>query len=139
MKLSVLNIAYPLAPVGLDAVGGSEQVITQLDRSLSRYGHHSMVIACEGSTVYGELFSIPTPKGVFNSEARADVYQVCACKIKEVLDNNQVDVVHMHSVDFYQYLPSEGTPILVTLHLPLSWYPKELFQRKIPRLYMNCV
>ncbi|TIU34927.1 MAG: glycosyltransferase family 4 protein, partial [Mesorhizobium sp.] len=34
MTLTVLNVAYPLAPVGPDAVGGAEQVLSALDRAL---------------------------------------------------------------------------------------------------------
>ena len=33
-RLTVLSIAYPLAPVGPDSVGGSEQVLSTLDRAL---------------------------------------------------------------------------------------------------------
>ena len=32
MPLTVLNVAYPFAPVGLDAVGGAEQILALLDR-----------------------------------------------------------------------------------------------------------
>src|SRR5436189_6305216 len=53
MSLTVLNVAYPLAPVGQDAVGGAEQVVTALDRALLRAGHRSLVIGCEGSSIGG--------------------------------------------------------------------------------------
>ena len=33
------------------------------------------------------------------------------------------DLIHMHSLDFHTYLPPEGPPVLVTLHLPPDWYP----------------
>ena len=38
MTLTVLNVAYPLAPTGPDAVGGAEQVLTHLDTALTRAG-----------------------------------------------------------------------------------------------------
>src|SRR5437868_846241 len=41
MTLTVLNVAYALAPVADDAVGGSEQVLLMLDRALVEAGHHS--------------------------------------------------------------------------------------------------
>ena len=41
MKLSVVNVAYPLAPVGPDAVGGAEQILTSLDRALVESGQRS--------------------------------------------------------------------------------------------------
>ena len=59
MSLTVLLIAYPLAAVGPDSVGGSEQVLAALDRALVAAGHRSIVIACEGSVVEGELVSFP--------------------------------------------------------------------------------
>src|SRR5258706_13791145 len=53
MKLTVLNVAYPLAPVGPQEVGGAEQVLSRLDRALTRTGHNSVVIATSDSAVYG--------------------------------------------------------------------------------------
>src|SRR3954465_10552397 len=41
MPLCVLNVAYPLAPVGPDAVGGAEQVLAMIDAALVRAGHES--------------------------------------------------------------------------------------------------
>ena len=58
MALTVLSVAYPLAPVGPDAVGGAEQILTCLDRALVRAGHRSIVVACEGSKTCGTLFPI---------------------------------------------------------------------------------
>src|SRR6058998_755143 len=45
MRLTILSVAYPLARVGPDAVGGAEQVLTQLDAALTQAGHRSLVIA----------------------------------------------------------------------------------------------
>ena len=38
MALTILSVAYPLAPVGPDAVGGAEQILTCLDAALVRAG-----------------------------------------------------------------------------------------------------
>ena len=43
MSLTVLSIAYPLAPI---AAGGAEQALHQLDKGLVRAGHRSIVIGC---------------------------------------------------------------------------------------------
>ena len=59
MSLTVLSVAYPLAPVGPDAVGGAEQVLGQLDRALVRAGHRSIVVAQEGSRVADTLVAVP--------------------------------------------------------------------------------
>ena len=34
MSLTVLQVAYPLAPVSRDAVGGAEQIVSMLDRAV---------------------------------------------------------------------------------------------------------
>ena len=44
-----------LFPVGPDAVGGAEQVLSALDRALVAAGHRSLVVAWRGSEVAGEL------------------------------------------------------------------------------------
>ena len=45
MSLTVVSVAYPLAPVGPDAVGGAELVRAELDAALVRAGHRSLVVA----------------------------------------------------------------------------------------------
>src|SRR4051794_31563624 len=120
MALTVLNVAYPLAPVGPDAVGGAEQVLSQLDRALVDAGHQSIVIACEGSRVAGTLVSVPQANGPLADTqidaARARHGQA----IVAALDRWRIDVVHLHGADFYTYLPPAGIPVLATLHLPIN-------------------
>src|SRR5437763_694856 len=55
MGLTVLNVAYVFAPVGLDTAGGAAQVLAALDRALAGEGHCPLVIACAGSKTVGEL------------------------------------------------------------------------------------
>lgn len=57
--LTVLNVAYPLAPVGPDAVGGAEQVLSAVEKAVAEAGHRSLVLACEGSSTSGRLFAFP--------------------------------------------------------------------------------
>ena len=47
-SLRVLSVAYPFTPIGPDAVGGSEQILTALDRALTEAGHQSTVLAVQG-------------------------------------------------------------------------------------------
>jgi glycosyltransferase involved in cell wall biosynthesis len=126
-RLTILNIAYPLAPVGIDSVGGSEQVLSSLDYALAAAGHRSLVIACAGSQVAGELHSFPAPPtdgpitDAIHSARQNAIREITA----EVLRRERVDVIHMHGLDFYSYLPPPGPPMLATLHLPPAWYPPE--------------
>src|SRR5713226_1024606 len=109
-SLKVLSVAYPFARVGVDAVGGSEQILALLDRGMKAAGHRSIVIAPEGSRVEGEL--IAARAGREWREA-----------IAAVMSRGDIDLVHMHGMDFAEYLPDEGPVVLATLHLPVSYYP----------------
>ena len=59
MALSILNVAYPLAPVSRDAVGGAEQIVAALDEGLVRAGHRSWVLGREDSEIAGTLLPVP--------------------------------------------------------------------------------
>jgi hypothetical protein len=139
MKLTVLSVAYPLAPVGPDAVGGAEQVLTSLDYALVDAGHRSLVVACEGSVTAGTLIATPAPKGPLTDEVRAWVREQHRAGVRKALDRWPVDVIHMHGIDFHEYLPPPGAPVLVTLHLPPGWYPPEVFRPGRPQTYLHPV
>ena len=64
MQRTILSVGYPLTTVGADAVGGSEQILTILDRKLTEAGHRSLVIAAEGSKVQGTLIASPAAVGL---------------------------------------------------------------------------
>jgi glycosyltransferase involved in cell wall biosynthesis len=137
--LTILNVAYPFAPVGPNAIGGSEQVLTALDNAIVEAGHHSVVVACEQSKSREVLVtSIPCHEtlsldlcGFARREHRR--------RIEDALGRWPIDVIHMHGVDFYEYLPDTDLPVLVTLHLPLSFYPEQVL-RDLPRnIHLHCV
>ncbi len=136
---SVLQVAYPLAPVGPDAVGGAEQILSRLDVALTGRGSQSLVIAHENSKVAGACQKIRAPKEPFTEEACRDARKQTAEAIGRVLRDQRVDLVHMHGVDFHEYLPAENVPVLVTLHLPIPFYPPKIFQLQRPRTYLHCV
>lgn len=137
MALTVLSVAYPFAPVGQDAVGGAEQVLAALDRGLVERGHRSVVIAPEGSSVAGELVPVPRHAGIIDEACRHCAWAAYRGTIEQVLARAPVDVVHLHGIDFFHYLP-EYAPTLATLHLPLDWYPRQIFEPRAD-LWLNCV
>jgi glycosyltransferase involved in cell wall biosynthesis len=139
MRLTVLSVAYPLTAVGPDAVGGSEQILTHLDCALTRAGHRSLVVACEGSSVAGELISTPRWDGNLTDDVRRWAQAQHRIAIEQALEEHHIDVIHMHSLDWHAYLPAPGPPLLATLHLPPDWYPDEVFRLRRPRTYLNCV
>jgi glycosyltransferase involved in cell wall biosynthesis len=139
MPLTVLSVAYPLTYVGPDAVGGSEQILALLDRALTDAGHRSLVIAAEGSEVHGTLIPSPVAKGPLDQDVREHGQKLHLKLIRETLSKYSVDLVHMHSLDFHQYLPPPGIPTLATLHLPPNWYPPHIFRMRRQHFYLNCV
>ena len=139
MALTILNVAYPLAPVSFDATGGAEQVVAQLDAALVAAGHRSLVIACEGSQVRGMLLPTRAATGVLDPAAQAAARDRHREAINAALEHESIDLVHLHGVDFAGYLPPPGVPVLVTLHLPPSWYPEEVFLISRPDTYLHCV
>lgn len=139
MTLTVLSVAYPLAPVGRDAVGGAEQILTSLDRALVAAGHRSIVIACAGSRCDGRLLTVPRVDGPLDPAARAAAQRRCKATIERVLRQTRVDLVHLHGHDFEAYLPAPGPVVLATLHLPAEWYSPKVFAPTRPRTYLSCV
>lgn len=139
MGLTILSVAYPLAPVGRDAVGGSEQVLTHLDEALVKAGHHSIVIACEGSRTAGTLISVPYTHGLLDDAAKEGARERHRAAILQTLDRFPVDLIHMHAFDFHEYLPPPGVPLLATVHLPPDWYPPGTLEPTRPETWIHTV
>ncbi|MDB5364296.1 MAG: glycosyl transferase family 1 [Rhodospirillales bacterium] len=123
MTLHVLSIAWPLAPVSRDAVGGAEQILATLDAALVEAGHRSTVIACEGSRVAGGLIATKLPPPPWDDAALAEAQAGVRHAIRRLLARAPVDLIHLHGLDFASVLPACEVPCLVTLHLPPAWYP----------------
>lgn len=136
--LTVLNVAYPFAEVGPSAVGGAEQVLAGLDAALTSAGHRSLVLACQGSAVTGDLISVDVPKGTITDRVRHAVARVYRDRILAILARHAVDVVHFHGVDCADYLPLDGPATIVTLHLSHHEYPAWLLAPET-RVHLTCV
>lgn len=132
-------MAYPFAPVTAGTAGGAEQVLAALDMALVRTGQRSVVIACEGSKINGTLYTLPSVPRQIDDTRREHVWASYRELIQKVVEREHVDVIHAHGLDFDQYLPRPGTPLLATLHLPSSWYSDEALHPKRPDTVLNCV
>jgi hypothetical protein len=139
MKLVVLNVAYPFAPVGPEALGSAEQLLTRLDVALSRSGHESFVMACEGSVTEGILLATPKPSDVPDEAERHRIHEQYRFTLQTFLEKWPIDLIHMHGADFYEYLPANGVPVLVTLHLSVDQYPESIFHFDRPQTFLQCV
>lgn len=139
MTLTVLNVAYPFAPVGPDSVGGAEQILSSLDRALTQSGHRSVVVACESSVTAGTLVPVPVTPGPLDAERMAAARARHRRAIEQALERYPVDVIHCHGVDFHSYLPPPGVPVMATLHLPVQWYSAGALQPQRPDTWLQCV
>lgn len=126
MSLHVLTVAYPFAPVGPDAVGGAEQIAAALDAAIVEAGWRSTVVACAGSIVRGTLRAVPAHAGRIEDTARLSTHAHVRAAIDAALMEDDVDIVHLHGIDAAETHPPPGVPALVTLHLPVDWYPAPL-------------
>jgi glycosyltransferase involved in cell wall biosynthesis len=139
--LSVLSVAYSLARVSADAVGGAEQVLAALDRALVSAGHRSLVLACRGSRVAGQLVPIEIGTGSYTSELRAGVTERYREQLGNLVTREHIDVVHFHGVDCGAYIDLgglTGVAKIVTLHLPLDYYEPRL-RRGASGVVFTCV
>ena len=136
--MTILSVAYPFARVGPEAVGGAEQILTSLESALVAQGYRSVVLAREGSQAAGLLRETRVPEGVLTPEVREAVTRAHAESLKHALMAETVDLVHMHGIDFFEYPVPGEIPVLVTLHLPPSWYPERIWH--LPANYqLQCV
>ncbi|HYX25452.1 MAG TPA: glycosyltransferase family 4 protein [Thermoanaerobaculia bacterium] len=141
-RLTLLSVAFPFAPVGPDAVGGAEQVLTAVEEAAVRAGHRSLVIACEGSVCRGTL--IPTPRwdlrwDLADESLRETAREHHRRTIAEALRRWPVDLIHLHGLDFASYLPPPGPPVLATLHLSPRLYPHEALFPSRPDTWLHAV
>lgn len=139
MKLRVLNVAFPFAPVGPDAIGGAEQILSRLDAALVQGGHESYIIACHGSKTFGFLLPTRSPAGIIEDQDRPAYFAAHRAAVHWALDRWNFDLVHFHGLDFYEYLPDSRVPVLITLHLPIEWYPHHIFHLQRPNTFLHCV
>ncbi|MGN6718584.1 MAG: glycosyltransferase family 4 protein [Candidatus Binatia bacterium] len=139
-SVNVLNVAYSLAPVAPSTAGGAEQVVQWLDAALVEAGHRSIVLAAAGSKVSGELWTIPsTGERVIDRQLASEIQAAQRHAIGAILRARQIDIIHMHGIDFCYCLPPPGIPVLATLHLPVECYPEEIFHLSRRQTYLNCV
>jgi glycosyltransferase involved in cell wall biosynthesis len=139
MGLTILYAAYPFAPVREDTAGGAEQVLLTLDEAVVKNGDRSIVVAMEGSSVCGELVPTPSINENISWEEHNDLHTIHLKNINNALDKYDINLIHMHGIDFKQYLPITEIPVLITIHLPFEWYPQGSFDGLNNNIVFNSV
>ena len=137
-KPVVLSVAYPFTALGPAAAGGAEQVLSTVESSIAVDGYESVVVAHAASQVSGTLVGVDVPEGVLTLAVRAEVERRCQRGIDLAFARFPIRLVHMHGIDFHCYRLPEDVPVLVTLHLPLAWYPSTLWALPA-RVRLQCV
>ncbi|MCU1226871.1 MAG: glycosyl transferase group 1 [Edaphobacter sp.] len=137
-KSAILSVAYPFATVGAKAVGGAEQMLCILESALVARGFQSVVAAHAASQIAGNLVGAEVPTGVLTPDVRAEVERRLQASIDSAFAHFPICLVHMHGVDFHRYRIPQGVPVLVTLHLPLAWYPPDIWTLP-PNFHLQCV
>ena len=131
MKLNVLSVAYPLAPVGPDAVGGAEQVLAAIDHALVAAGHRSTVLACEGSRTAGELVCSGPLQDLLDDAAKQAAKRRHRERLAEVLRSGRFDIVHFpewRGIGFCSVqakklgLALTNTVLCTGVHSPTVWH-----------------
>ncbi len=139
MRLTVLSAAFPFASVSPRTAGGAEQILATLDRHLTAAGHASLVIAPADSQVTGLLLPIPRVPTEITPSIQQEIRSALRAVMTRAFRNFPVDIVHLHGLDFLHYLPLENVPCVVTLHLPLAWYPTAIFDMEREQYARVCV
>lgn len=125
--LTILSVAYPFAPVSTHTAGGAEQILASVERGLVAAGHRSLVAAAQHSSISGDLFATTLPPGLIDEAARAEITAAHQRSIDRALASTRVDLIQMHGLDFASYKLPNSVPVLVTMHMPPSWYPDSIW------------
>jgi glycosyltransferase involved in cell wall biosynthesis len=139
MTLTVLSVAFCLTVVGPGSVGGAEQILLQIDGGLVRRGHRSIVVASPESKVVGTLVPTRSFSGPVSHQTWFAAHDATRKAISLALARYPVDLVHMHGNYFTDLLPAGDVPVLITLHLPLSWYKPQSLSISRPNTFFHCV
>jgi glycosyltransferase involved in cell wall biosynthesis len=139
VPLTVLSVSYPLAQVSSRTAGGAEQILAILDNGLVEAGHRSLVLAPAGSRCRGLLIPAQVSGGTLDESAKRNAQGTFKKLLHRALGEFPVDIVHMHGLDFHEYLPERDVPVIVTLHLPLAWYKPQALRFVGPNVSFVCV
>ena len=137
----VLFVAYPLATVSDSSCGGAEQMLFVLDRELTSRAYDTVVAACSGSRVTGQLLETGAPATSLEQLSQRDAkhHRVVADAILASRADSPFNVIHDQGGRFWIGASNIQGAILATLHLPRSFYPDRWFNRIPDNVFFNCV
>lgn len=138
-RLSILYVSYPLLTVTPESAGGAEQMLLAVEREMHAAGHRTAVAASSGSHVSGRLLVTGNPADAPDQyEAREREHH--AAILKHLGSHpDEFDLIHDKSGSFFRHAAECPVPVLATLHLPRTFYRKELFANVSANVSFNCV
>jgi glycosyltransferase involved in cell wall biosynthesis len=91
--------------------------------------------------VAGELWPVPTlTRDVITEQDKRAVRARVQAAIDAALGSRPgVDLIHFHGMELAEYRLPADVPVLITLHLPISWYRPEVFETAGPNVHFCCV
>ena len=137
MSKRLLLVAYPLLPVSDASAGGAEQILWTLERELLARGWETVVAACAGSSVSGELLvtgDAPQLRDGFAAREQEHAERVVAA-----CASGDFAMVLDHSGHFFRHAARVDAQVLATLHLPRELYAAGAFEGVAKNVYFHCV
>src|ERR1019366_1742284 len=119
--VSVANSFFPIGPWGT----GAEQVVSMLDRAIMERGWNSIVVAAEGSTAVGRVLAALPPAPIQASLLESRIAGIRDCILEA---SRGADVINFHGLGCDRYLPEEKARVVISLHAPIAYYPKQIFE-----------
>ncbi|HEU5336910.1 MAG TPA: glycosyltransferase family 4 protein [Terriglobales bacterium] len=142
IPLRILYIAYPLLPVSDASAGGAEQMLWVTEQHMAQRGHRTMVAACDGSQVAGDLLAtgaVPEQPDWFARRDREHNRRILQFLSRCLGKSRRLHLVHDMSGTFWPHADGTSAPVLATLHLPRSFYPPAMFANIPANVCFTCV
>ncbi|MGH9533482.1 MAG: glycosyltransferase [Terriglobales bacterium] len=148
MPVRVLSIAYALTPVSTDACGGTEQIAARLLALHRRPPYVKRLrlttVAATPSRLPGRVIRTNPGYWAAGAPAAADAAQARLARWHDAaalaeLRRGGYDLVHIQGAAFYGHAAEISLPCLLTLHLPLAFYPPGVFAAPPPNLWLQAV
>jgi glycosyltransferase involved in cell wall biosynthesis len=127
--LRILYVAYPLLPVSDASCGGAEQMLWMMEREMAARGHFTVVAACTGSQVSGELWDTGFADTGLDRFAERDAEhtaRVLELIVSERRAGRGFDLIHDENGSFWRHAEQVEEPVLLSAHLPRDFYGDEL-------------
>ena len=137
--LNILSVAYPLAPVSDATPGGSEQVLSILDRALTEAGHRSIVVGREEFGLARHAVRRPTGTAPSPRRSRRRRKPSTGERSRQRSTAGRSTWSTSTGSTSHTYLPPPDVPVLITLHCPLEWYDEATLHPGRPGTYFHCV